>query len=172
VNRFQSAVFSFHFGLSTWMSSVFLYLNFVTMGKWSFPYACDKVSHVRWGAKKVLWMLSQSLIVYLDAVPKWVGLPLFSVIRFRESKTDSIIFPFVFVVMQPHDCLWLLKLPRIMKSGRSCWIMFLKSSSVKSDWLDRQRLQIVIFCLSWTDMVASGVFTGISSEVYESFMNI
>ena len=46
------------------------------------------------------------------AVPKWVSLPLFSMIRFSASMKDSIIFPLEFVVLPPHSWLWLLKSPR------------------------------------------------------------
>lgn len=137
VNRFQSAVFNFHFGLPTWMSSVFLYVNFVIMGKWSLPYGWDNVSHVRCGAKEGVVNVKSIADCVPDVVPKWVGLPLFSVIRFSESMTDSIIFPLVFVVMQSHNLLWLLKSPRRMNGGGSCWMMFFKSASVKGDWLGR-----------------------------------
>lgn len=66
------------------------------------PYACDKVPYVRWGASRGVVVNVKSITDCVTVVvPKWVGLPLFSVIRFSEFKTDSNIFPLVFVVMQP-----------------------------------------------------------------------
>lgn len=46
------------------------------------------------------------------AFPKWKGLPLLNMIRFSASMKDSINFPLLFVVLQPHSWLWLLKSPK------------------------------------------------------------